>query len=163
MKHLFTEINETVAERMKLGTREQVPTVLCREALAIVKNLKIHTQNDVVLFCAALNLLNTYVKQPGSDIGYSFKAYINHLFVALSKCNIADVKIGMNIKISKKGNAIAYIIVQINDVQFSFHQIKMSDAAYNVKNYSGLVHNLEFDGLKKQICAVSVFEMAKAA
>ena len=117
----------------------------------------------MILFCASLNLLNTYVKQKNSDIGYGFKYSINRLFFALLQNHITDVKVGMDIVISKKGNEIAYVIVQVDDVQFSFHQIKMTEAAHLLRERTNLIHNLEFDGLRKQMCAVSVFEMAKAA
>ena len=106
-------------------------------------------------------MLNTYVKQINSDIGYGFKHYINRLFVALLRNNIPNVKLGMDIAISKKGNEIAYVIVQIDEVQFSFHEIKVTKDVHLLKENTNFVHNLEFDGLRKQMCAVSVYEMAK--
>ncbi|MCR5620849.1 MAG: hypothetical protein K6G18_03240 [Treponema sp.] len=163
MKYLSDSINKAVAEKMNLGQKELVSPELGLEALTIVKRLKIRTREDVMLFCAAMNLLNTYVKQPGSDIGYFFKIYINRLFAALLKNDIPGIKVGMDIAVSRKGSAIAYVIVQIDNVQFSFHQIKMSDMAFNLVSEHKVVTNMLFDGMRKQMCAVTVFEMVKNA
>ena len=67
----------------------------------------------------------------------------------------------MDITVTKKGNAIAYVIVQIENAQFSFHQIKVSDAALELKQSTDTVKDLTFDGIKKQMCSVSIFEMVK--
>ena len=148
---------------METGIKEKVSSDLCFEALAFVKNQMVYTKEDVIRFCAALNLLNTYVKQPDSKIGYDFKGCINRLFIALMQHNIPGIKVGMEIKNTKKGLGVAYVIVQIDDVQFSFHQIKLTKNAYLLKQNTNIVHNLEFDGLRKQMCAVSIYEMVKAA
>lgn len=148
---------------METGIKEKVSSDLCFEALAFVKNQMVYTKEDVIRFCAALNLLNTYVKQPDSKIGYDFKGCINRLFIALMQHNIPGIKVGMEIKTTKKGLEVAYVIVQIDDVQFSFHQIKLTKNAYLLKQNTNIVHNLEFDGLRKQMCAVSIYEMVKAA
>ena len=163
MNTLSIEINDLVAKKMEVGIKEQVSSDLCFEALAFVKNKMVYTKEDVIRFCAALNLLNTYVKQPDSKIGYDFKGCINRLFIALMMHNITGVKVGMEIAPTKKGSEVAYVIVQIDDAQFSFHQIKMTKNAYLLKQNTDLVHELEFDGLRKQMCAVSIYEMTKAA
>lgn len=163
MKQLSIEINELVSKRMEAGIKEKVSSDLCFEALSIVKNQMVYTKEDVIRFCAALNLLNTYVKQPDSKIGYDFKGCINRLFIALMMQNIPGVKVGMEIAPTKKGSEVAYVIVQIDDVQFSFHQIKLTKNAYLLKKNTDIVQNLEFDGLRKQVCAVSIYEMTKAA
>lgn len=163
MNTLSIEINNLVANKMETGFKEKVSSDLCFEALAFVKNQMVYTKEDVIRFCAALNLLNTYVKQPDSKIGYDFKGCINRLFIALMQHNIPGIKVGMEIKTTKKGLEVAYVIVQIDDVQFSFHQIKLTKNAYLLKQNTNIVHNLEFDGLRKQMCAVSIYEMVKAA
>ena len=163
MNTLSIEINNLVANKMETGIKEKVSSDLCFEALAFVKNQMVYTKEDVIRFCAALNLLNTYVKQPDSKIGYDFKGCINRLFIALMMHNILGVKVGMETSSNKKGSEVAYVIVQIDDVQFSFHQIKLTKNAYLLKHNTNLVHNLEFDGLRKQMCAVSIYEMVKAA
>lgn len=163
MNTLSIEINNLVANKMEIGIKERVSSDLCFEALAFVKNQMVYTKEDVIRFCAALNLLNTYVKQPDSKIGYDFKGCINRLFIALLMRNITGVKVSMEITSNKKGLEVAYVIVQIDDVQFSFHQIKLTKNAYLLKQNTNLVHDLEFDGLRKQMCAVSIYEMVKAA
>lgn len=162
MNELCNKINEIVAARMKNGTKEIVSSELSNEAYNIVKSLRIYTQQDVILFCAALNLLNSYVKQSNSKIGYGFKRYINHLFTALLNNNIPGIKVGMEIGKSKKGNEIAYVIVQIENLQFSFHQIQMTNVAYAVKRSNKLFEEIIFDGLRKQLCSVTIFDMVKS-
>ncbi len=53
------------------------------------------------------------------------------------------------------------VIIQIEEVQFSFHQIRVSDEALNLKLNSDVVKNLVFDGIRKQMCAATIFEMVK--
>lgn len=162
MNTISSEINNLVANKMEAGIKEKVSSNLCFEALTFVKNQMVYTKEDVILFCAALNLLNTYVKQPDSKIGYDFKGCINRLFIALMQHNIPGVKISMEISSNKKGGEVAYVIIQIDDVQFSFHQIKLTKNAYLLKQNTDLVHDLEFDGLRKQMCAVSIYEIVKS-
>ncbi len=78
MKHLSNLLNQIVIARMESGEKEKVSHLQAFEALKIVKTLEVRTQEDVLLFCAAMNLLNTYVKQPGRKIGYFFKSYLNY-------------------------------------------------------------------------------------
>lgn len=163
MKNLSIAINNIVAEKMKTNQKEVVSNKLSHIALHIIKNKEIETQKDVLVFCAALNVLNTYVKQKDSKMGYFFKSYINRLFVALKNNEIPGIKIGMDIDVSRKGNAIAYVIVQIENVQFSFHQIKVTNEAAELIYSSDIVTDLQFDGLRKQKCAVTIFEMAQVA
>ena len=72
--------------------KEIVSPTLCDEALSNIKNLMIYSKEDVILFCASLNSLNTYVKQKNSDIGYGFKHSINRLFFALLQNHIPPRK-----------------------------------------------------------------------
>lgn len=163
MNTLSIEINELVAKKMEVGIKEVVSDDLCYEALNVVKNYMVYTKEDTIRFCAALNLLNTYVKQSDSKIGYEFKGCINCLFIALMMQKIPGIKVSMEISTTKKVSKVAYVIVQIDDVQFSFHEIKLTKNAYLLKTNTDMVHSLEFDGLRKQMCAVSIYEMVKAA
>ena len=161
MKQITDNLNKIVTERMETGEKEYINYLQAEEALNIVKKLRIKSQYDVLLFCAVMNLLNTYVKQPDRKFGYSFKSYINHLFVALTRNDINGVKIGFDIEITKKEQAIAYVIVQIEDIQFSFHQIKVTSEALELKQNTDVVKELSFDGIRKQMCACTIFEKVK--
>ena len=77
--------------------------------------------------------------------------------------NIPGVKVSMEISSNTKGSEVAYVIVPLADVQFSFHKIKLTKNAYLLKQNTHLVQDLEFDGLRKQMCAVSIYKMVKAA
>ena len=161
MKQLLERLNKLVVERMEIGIKEHIADSQANEALEILESLEVRTTEDVLLFCAAMNLLNTYVKQPDRKLGYSFKAYLDYLFVALLENNIQNVNVGMDITVTKKGGAVALVIIQIENVQFSFHQIKMSDEALDLKLNSDVVKDLVFDGTRKQMCASTIFEMVK--
>lgn len=93
---------------MESGEKEKVSHLQAFEALKIVKTLEVRTQEDVLLFCAAMNLLNTYVKQPGRKIGYFFKPYLNYLFQALLENSVQGVNVGMDITITKKGERCCF-------------------------------------------------------
>ena len=161
MQQPINNLNKIVSEKMETGVREHISYSQAEEALDIVKTLEINSQEDLLLFCAAMNLLNAYVKQKDSRIGYFFKSYMDYLFEVLSYKTIPRVQVGMDITITKKGGAIAYVIIQIENVQFSFHQIKVTNAALEMKQNSNIVQELDFDGLKKQSCAGTIFEMVK--
>lgn len=161
MRHLSNLLNQIFVARMKSCEKEKICHSQAFEALEIVKTLEVKTQEDILLFCAAMNLLNTYVKQPGRKFGYFFKSYLNYLFQALLENNVQGVNVGMDITITKKENAVTLVIIQIENIQFSFHQIRVSDEMLNLKLNSGIVKKLVFDGIKKQTCAATIFEMVK--
>lgn len=160
MKNLCELINQNAEKQTELGIKEIVTQAQCKKAIRIIKNMEIKTEKDVIVFCAAMNLMNTYVKQPDSDTTYWFKAKMYRLFKALYKNNIPNVIIDMDISVTKKGKTTAYVIVQIREVQFSFHQIKLTDEAFELMLGTDIVQELEFDGKIKQMCASSIFNLA---
>lgn len=146
MQQLINNLNKIATEKMKTGVKEYVTYEQAEDALSIVKMLRIKTQYDVLLFCAAMNLLNTYVKQSDRRFGYFFKSYFNHLFIALTRNDIKGITVSFDIEISKKNQENAYVIVQI---QFSFHQVKVTAESIELERNTNIVRKLEFDGIKK--------------
>ena len=149
------EINKITQNAMSRGSKEIITHDQADAALNVVKNYHIDRPLSVIKFCVALNLLNTYVKQSDSTISYAFRKCIKRLIVALEKKQIKHVFVGFNQSDS------SYLIVQICDVQFSFHGIPKTDMVDKLINkYSGTVP-LKWDGLRKQMCASSIFKLCE--
>ena len=120
-------------------------------ALAYAKTMDLKGAGDVLLFCAAVNLMNAYVKQPGCRrFGYSFKANVPRVIEHLRN-NPEEV---MRYSVQMDGKS-SLTIVEVFGIQFSFHCVQ------GVKHLSsGSV--IEFDGIRKQKCAVTLFKLAEA-
>ena len=129
--------------------KEIVSEEMAYEAYAIIQNIKIEDVGDVLLFCASMNLLNTYVKQSNSKIGYGFKNDIHYMTAILLNLDIDDVYINY---IDKE----SLWVVQIYSIQFSFHYVKKKHEIICLCN-SRHHRELIWDGVRKQKCAVSIF------
>ena len=116
-----------------------------------VKEMKLELEGDFLLFLACLNLLNTYVKQRDAKIGYYFKKEIDYF---ISICIRKNNKI-LKINEEKDGNKGNLIMVQINNIQFSFHS-----AEYQDKNII-LDDTIKWDGIRKQKCALTIYNECK--
>ena len=75
---LCRDLNEICKEKQD-GEKEYINSEDAFLALFYMKNILMKDSGDVLLFCASCNLLNTYVKQKDSLLGYGFKNKINHL------------------------------------------------------------------------------------
>ena len=145
-------INDQCIYRQEFD-KEFVADDVAYEAYATVKNMKIVDAGDALLYCAAMNLLNTYVKQPNSKIGYGFKEDIHYLTSVLLNLDIDDVFVDYQ-------DAESLLVIQIFSIQFSFHYVKKrNEIMYlcNSRHYKELV----WDGIRKQKCAVSLYNAVK--
>lgn len=125
------------------------------KAYIILYNIQMNNWADVYLFCSCINLLNTYVKQDGAKIGYSFKSRVHFLVSILASKFIEGIKIDN--KVSPKDSLF---IVDIYGVQFSFHNVKINaDIWRSLKEYQT---QISWDGIRKQQCATTVFNYAYA-
>ena len=120
------------------------------KAYLILYHAQIDNEYDVYLFLASINLLSTYAKQNKKKISYSFKSrlfFLNEL-LAYNEFN--------NIKVSYfYTKASSLYMVQVFDVQFSFHNVIIEKGAWNLlKKYQA---QLSWDGIRKQMCAVTCF------
>ena len=134
--------------RLQDYEKEYIPEEMAFESYAYITQMKLELPGDFILFISALNLLNTYVKQPGTKIDYSFKKQIDYfLEVCLKKSkNI--------LTINKNNDAMGRLLmIKLNDIQFSFHGVNCQ--------YDGIDKNLDptmqWDGIRKQKCAVSIY------
>ena len=152
LEHCTQILNDKCIERQEFD-KEIVSDDVGYEAYAIVKNMKIADAGDVLLYCAAINLLNTYVKQPNCKIGYGFKEDIHYMTCILLNLDIDDVHIDYH-------DVESLLVVQIFSIQFSFHYVKKRNeiiSLCNSRHYKALV----WDGIRKQKCAVSLYNAAK--
>lgn len=130
--------------------KEVVDDNLAYEAYSIIRNIKIEEAGDVLLYCCSMNLLNTYVKQKNSKIGYGFKDDIHYMTSILLNLDIEDVYIDYQ-------DSESLLVVQIFSIQFSFHYVKKKNEIISLCN-SHHHKKLEWDGIRKQKCAVSLFK-----
>jgi len=115
---------------------------------------------DILLFCVSLNCMNRYVKQNNSKFSnkYVFKNVgLTRLLGALNKNpKIDDVKILFDID-KEKNNTILYI--SICNMHFSFHSVSKKMKANIPSVY---LDDFEWDGIKKQKCASSLFDTVES-
>lgn len=125
-------------------------------ALSYIEWLDISRIEDCFLFCAALNLCNTYVKQPGREIDYSFKLKLPRLLNAVVNKKIDGILFDF-----QKDKRTSLLLVQIGKVQFSFHGVQSDEILEILDKHKELKSQIEWDGIRKQMCAVSVFDIAE--
>ena len=124
------------------------------KACAYIDNMKLESRGDMLLYCASLNLCNTYIKQPDSKIGYSFKKELGYLLAIAINSEIDGVSFDIQ---EDKG---LLLVVQIASIQFSFHNV----SKYLLEKISRnrfLLKHIEWDGVRKQRCAISTFMLAE--
>ena len=119
-------------------------------ALEYAKSMQLEQSGDVLLFCAAVNLMNAFVKQPDCrSFGYTFKAEVPRLIERLQKSPIEGVRFDCSMD-----GRNSLTVVEICGLQFSFHCVRVS----------GLRHHdsrIPFDGIRKQRCASTLFRLAE--
>lgn len=149
---LFCKTLNQECIRLQDYEKEYIPEEIAFEAYAYISQMKLELPGDFILFLSALNLLNTYVKQPGTRINYSFKKQIDYF---LEVCLRKNKNI---LKINKNNDAMGKLLmIKLNDIQFSFHGVNCQ--------YEGIDQNLDetmqWDGIRKQKCAVSIYQKCK--
>lgn len=137
--------------KMMQGINEPVLREEADRALDYARSMDFKGAGDVLLFCAAVNLMNTYVKQPGcKKFGYFFKAYVPRVVDYIRRN--PDEGVLCNVQMDGKNSLT---IVEVFGIQFSFHCVQgMKPSA------DGAI--VEFDGVRKQKCAATLFKMAEA-
>lgn len=126
------------------------------KALTYLESLNITETEHCLLFCASLNLCNTYVKQSNSKIGYAFKQKIIRLVKSVCEKDIQGICFDL-----QSDGKMSLLVVQIGKVQFSFHEICKEEISSLLNQHSQLQSNLEWDGIRKQICATTTFYLSE--
>ena len=149
----YTKALNDTCKNLQGSEKEFVPDEKAYEAYCVVKNMHISDAGDVLLFCASMNLLNTYVKQKNSKISYKFKKDIHYMTNVLLNLNISDVFIDYQ-------ENEALLVVQIFEIQFSFHFVRKKKEIIQLCK-SHHYKELLWDGIRKQKCALSLFESVR--
>lgn len=134
------------------GKSEIVSAGEVERALGYAKNLPLKTAGEAMLFCAAINLMNAYVKQKNNRMifGYGFKSYLGRLIQALKNKPIENVDYCIT-----RDNGNPLLIVLIGGLQFSFHGIPCRKSDIQAQR-------IPFDGVRKQPCAHTLLTLAEA-
>lgn len=133
--------------------KEYIEDKVAMEAYATINVMKLVDEGDYLRYISCLNLLNSYVKQDGAKLDYHFKLYLEKFLKIVVKNKFKGIKFN-----TLKDNKGGYIIIQFGELQFSFHSVKL-----NVENLDGITdESLDWDGIKKQIIALTVYEMCKS-
>jgi hypothetical protein len=104
---------------------------------------------DAFLGCASLNLLNTYARQPDAKIGYLFRAHFYNFFKGIEDL---DLKTKLKIYYDEDDRLMVF---SFWDFQFSFHNIRYNDVVRKLD-----CGKVEWDGIRKQRCAETIFDFA---
>ena len=151
-------------EELKVLSQEAgtSPDVVSREdfvrAMANKQAMFINNKEDAFLYFASLNLLNTYVKQNKKSVSYNFKNDVLSAFDTVIMNNIEGVTYCYD-SVEKA------IIVDIDGLQFSFHNVLPSPKMDFVRNFSAIVETQfykeqSWEGLRLQPVASTLFEYA---
>ena len=148
------KMNEVIISKQD-GEKEIVSEIDIVKACTYLDNMALRSRGDMLLYCASLNLCNTYVKQPDSKIGYLFKNELGFLLAIAINTDIEGVFFDIQ---EDKGSLL---VVQIANIQFSFHNVSRYKLG-KITRKPSLLKSIEWDGVRKQKCANTVFYLAEA-
>lgn len=107
---------------------------------------------DIFLGCAAINLVNAYMKQGESKLGYNFKRHLIDLLKG-----IEDISQPNTIQVVFDNRSkLQILMIVIWDFQFSYKFVYYSDVIKKLESPK----IIEWDGLRKQPYAKTIFEFA---
>lgn len=140
--------------------KEVVKEETAVKAFAILKNISYQTTPDFYIGSACVNTLNTYVKQKDSKIGYSFKRELLNLISSLYQHPQPNILID-----KQEDKHMTLLVIQFyGQVQFSFHGVQVSQEWEEIaRQENAKFGKIQWDGIRKQRCAETVFQNAMAA
>jgi len=153
--HDYAEDLNKVAISMQEGEKEVVSDLTVIKACTYIEQMSIKQMGDALIYCAALNLCNTYVKQPNSNIGYKFKKDLDYLLSIVVNADLPGVMFDL-----QRSNGATLLVVQVDCVQFSFHNVPSPYKLQRLSRTSDKFVQLEWDGIRKQKCAETLFNFA---
>lgn len=155
----YTCLLRDLAEKSQDKEREHISEEVAIMAAYCVKNMVLISEYDVVLCLAAYNVCNVYVKQYDRNpyFTYHFKRHIGSLMCSVASSGMHLIKFDFQ---TDKGMNV--MIVQAGNIQFSFHQVSLSNSIIQEMSANALVSNLPWDQIYKQNCAQSLFCAALA-
>lgn len=144
--------SEIVLEYQKAGNKEVVTDEDAVRSLIVLNYIKYEKVPDAFLGCAAINLLNTYVKQDNAQIGYRFR---RHLYSLLK--GIEDINQNKTINVFFDDNSPdGTLMIIFWGFQFSFHGEKRTAEIVKLQRKN----DIEWDGIRKQLCSKQIFDFA---
>lgn len=141
---VYTDNLNELVKKMQTE-KELIEDIDVIRAIGYINNIYINNTGDCLIFLSAINLCNAYVKQNDSKIDYYFKKCITKFIEMLNDRDISNVYVN---KI--KDNSTLYLF-QVSNIQFSFHDEKIVDIN------SKYLRDLNWDGIRKQNCAKTIF------
>jgi len=150
--------NEALAA---ITEKEEVSEETAILAAVIAKNMKVKEIGDCLLYAAALNVLNTYVKKSRENteqVGYWFKESSQVLLDYIKK-HPDDKMITAHIVEEKGGLNVCRIT--INKIQTSFHCVILQKGMERfILDISEEEKEKLWDGIRKQFCSMTLFNFA---
>lgn len=147
------EVNELKNIVLNLQKNEEKETVSDKDAakcLVLLNYVQYEKVPDAFLGCAALNLLNTYVKQNKAKLGYRFRRHLYNLLKG-----IEDINQSKTIDVFyDEGKPNGILMIVFWGFQFSFHGEKNTDEIKKLQRKN----NVEWDGIRKQLCSKTIFD-----
>lgn len=113
------------------------------KAYLILYHAQIDNEYDAYLFLASINLLSTYAKQNKKKISYSFKSRLFFLNELLAYNDFNNIKVSYFYT-----KASSLYMVQVFDVQFSFHNVIIEKGAWDL--LKNIRHNYHGMGLENR-------------
>ena len=101
---------------------------MAMEALAYVKTLKIKSTEDALLFMASANFVNKYIKIDKKNKFYYFKEDVFYAADILAAGKIPEIIYGFH----KDEGVGRVLVIQIGEIQFSFHDNRKLDKYQNL-------------------------------
>lgn len=121
-KDELSSFGDKIKEYQTLEEFEYISDADALAALIVLNFIKYERVPDIFLAVASLNMLNRYVKQPRSRIGYQFRIHIINVLKG-----IEDIKQKKSILVGYAPKRNNLLIVQFWDFQFSFQAEKMTE------------------------------------
>lgn len=144
--NLNTELDKLNLLAREFTDKEPITENDYSEAMYYLKTNPLETTEDYFIFFAAINLINSFIKE-NKGFSYSFKSFIKRGIDSLID------KPNLNIKFSYTKDLI---LVQIYNMQFTFHSGELSD---KMKTYK--VEEINWSGIRLQPIALSIFNLAR--
>ena len=149
----FTSNLNQLCIRLNNSDKEVVSEETMFKAKHVVDNLIPENYKEVMLYCASLNVLNTFVKQKQKQITYYFKTKVVDVLI---KSIIENDIEGVTYYISDDCHmTIGYI--KVSNIIFSFHQVTIDELSKEMIYNSNKNQLIIFDDVRKQKCSVSIF------
>lgn len=151
-KEFCKKVNSKCIELQNID-KEVISDSEAFEAYATLNVMKLDSDGDYLRFISILNLLNSYVKQEGAKLNYHFKLFLERFLKLVIQNKFDGVRYN-ELKDDKGG----FVIIQFGELQFSFHSVKLDVSEIEKITDESLL----WDGVKKQVCALTIYEMCKS-